>query len=154
MSRRLLEGKPLIFRADEYLVMTSDRSRRTDAKRISGLRRAFEAAENRGNASVQIAHRDPDDFIRMPPNAPPMGATAANERLAALYAEHDLSVTWNSDGVFVSGDLAIDSGTFKITISDGTGDAPTTRRGSWLLAYRRNSADEWKVIRDIYNWNE
>lgn len=120
-----------------------------DGQEIKRIREAFEAAENRGDPTVQIERRDPLRYRRLPPGRPAMDYDEAAAALERLYERSDLSVTWESDGVFVSGDLAIDSGTFAIEIDD----APP-RGGSWLMVYRRNAEGVWRVIRDMYNWDE
>lgn len=115
---------------------------------IDAIRAAFEAAENRGDPRVQLAHRSESEYVRMPPGRPPMDATEAREALVELYEEADVEVAWESSGVLASGDLAVDSGSFTVRFDDGT-----RRTGSWLMAFRREDGD-WKVVRDIYNWDE
>lgn len=116
---------------------------------IVALRRAFEAAENRGDPEVQLEHRDPEEFIRMPPGRAPMDYEAANERLKSLYDSADIAVEWESDGVLVDESLAVDSGSFTIEFADGR-----TRTGDWLMVFRRDEEGTWRVVRDIYNWAE
>lgn len=126
-------------------------SREEAAAEIEALRAAFSAAEDRGDPSVQVAHRAEEDYIRMPPGRPPMDAEEAASSLRDVYASTDLSVDWESDGVIVGEDLAVDSGSFTISWEN---EAKPDRNGSWLLVYRRTERGDWEVIRDIYNWDE
>ena len=116
---------------------------------IETIRREFEAAENRKDPSVQIERRDPSEFVRMPPGRSAMSYEKANERLESLYAAGGFHVEWESDGIFASENLAVDSGRFTVAFDDGR-----HRKGKWLLVYRRDAAGRWRVIRDIYNYDE
>lgn len=115
---------------------------------IASIRREFERAENRYDPSVQIERRDRSDFIRMPPGEPPLSRSDANESLRNLYERGGFHVEWESDGIFACADIAVDSGRFTVSFDDGR-----ERSGSWLLAYRRDSEREWRVVRDIYNYD-
>lgn len=120
---------------------------------IEAIRAAFEAAENRGDPSVQLDRRAETDYVRMPPGRPPMGPAEAADELERLYAEGGFSVAWDSDGVLAGETLAVDGGSFTVTWETNHGDA-NTRRGSWLMVFRRNEDEDWEVVRDIYNWDE
>lgn len=118
------------------------------ADEIAAIRRAFEAAERRGDPAVQLSQRADDAYVRMPPGRAPMGPKEAAAALEALYADGGVDVEWESDGALVGDMLAVDSGSFTVHRDD------TSRTGSWVMVFRRDETDAWEVIRDIYNWDE
>lgn len=119
---------------------------------IDALRERLEAAENAGDPTVLTELMDPETYVRMPPGRPRMDAEEAETALESLYASTDISANWNSDGVLIDGDLAVDSGTFRVQVTAEDG-AITEQRGNWLMVYQRADDGRWRLVRDIYNFD-
>ena len=91
------------------------------------------------------------DGAVMPPNAPiGKGPTAIQQIWASLLQipGFELSIVPEQIIVSSSGDMALDRGTYKLTIApDGTTKTDT---GKYVVVWRK-SGSEWKAAADIFN---
>jgi uncharacterized protein (TIGR02246 family) len=92
-----------------------------------------------------------EDGAVMPPNAPIGKGRAAIERTwASMMATpgFDLAITPEQIIVSSSGDMALDRGTYRLTITpDG---AAQTDTGKYVVVWRKIGG-EWKAAADIFN---
>ncbi|MCT2559514.1 SgcJ/EcaC family oxidoreductase [Tsuneonella sp. YG55] len=92
-----------------------------------------------------------EDGAVMPPNAPiGKGRAAIKETWAAMMQTPGFALTFEPEEILVaaSGDLALDRGTYRLTVApDGT---PVTDTGKYVVVWR-NVGGEWKAAADIFN---
>lgn len=127
-----------------------------DVAAIAAVRSALEAAENAGDAEAAIALLA-DDAVVMVPDFPVQEgrdtcAALMRDMMPALVAEFDRRAAYSSDDVSVSGDTAIDRGTFVVTCAPRAGGRQTRMTGKYLWLLRRSAeggGDAWKITQLI-----
>lgn len=121
-----------------------------DRTQIDTIRQVMECAENAGDPEP-IVDVLADDVVLIVPDFPVYQGRAAaaaflREIVPALHGHFVRHVAYKSDDVSVSGDSAIDRGTFSFTVRPRTG-GPTGRvTGKYLWMYERRSGS-WKGVR-------
>jgi uncharacterized protein (TIGR02246 family) len=93
-----------------------------------------------------------DDGISMNPGAP---ATTGKAATLAMFQQmmqgaklSDISFT--TQDVVVSGDLAVEHGVYKWTVTP-TGGPAMPDSGKFLTVWRKQADGSWKIIRDMNN---
>lgn len=122
---------------------------RTDPA-LTKLAQEFAAAFNAGD-SAKVGSFYTDDATLMPPNEP---AITGRQNIAAWFkggidegfTDFRLTPTESS----TAGAQAFEAGTYSLTMKSGTGGAPTTDKGKYVVVYKRIGA-EWKLAYDIFN---
>lgn len=108
----------------------------------------FEEAFNQGDAAA-VAALYTEDAIAMPPGQEMASGRAAIEQgmNADLenFALSGLSLT--TTDVEVSGDLAVEVGTYSIKAGD------LEDNGKYVVVWKKQDDDTWKIHRDIWNSN-
>jgi uncharacterized protein (TIGR02246 family) len=98
-----------------------------------------------------IAELYAEDGAVMPPNAPiGKGRTAIQQTWTSMMRTPGFSLTFVPEQIVVSssGDLALDRGTYSLTIApDGTRQTDT---GKYVVVWRKIGPD-WKAAADIFN---
>ena len=98
-----------------------------------------------------IAELYAQDGAVMPPNAPiGKGRTAIQKTWASMMRTPGFGLTFVPEQIVVSssGDMALDRGTYSLTIApDGTMQTDT---GKYVVVWRKIDR-EWKVAADIFN---
>jgi uncharacterized protein (TIGR02246 family) len=94
-----------------------------------------------------------DDAIVFPPNA----ASAATKDAIRngwkdMFGSPGLAITWKPTRVQLakSGDMAWVSGTYELTMNDGSGN-PTNDRGKYLEVWEKQTDGNWKCAADMWN---
>ena len=91
------------------------------------------------------------DGAVMPPNAPIGKGSAAIQQVWASLLQipgFELSIVPEQIMVSSSGDMALDRGTYKLTVApDGTAETDT---GKYVVVWRKIGG-EWKAAADIFN---
>ena len=92
-----------------------------------------------------------EDGAVMPPNAPiGKGRTAIQQTWASMMQTPGFALTFAPEQILVSasGDMALDRGTYSLTIApDGTTQTDT---GKYVVVWRKIGS-EWKAVADIFN---
>ena len=92
-----------------------------------------------------------EDGAVMPPNAPiGKGRAAIQQTWASLMQTPGFALTFAPEQIAVSasGDMALDRGTYSLTIArDGTSQTDT---GKYVVVWRKIGS-EWKAAADIFN---
>jgi len=105
----------------------------------------FANAASHGNVDGMVAFYD-DDAMLMPPGAPVMRGKAAIRQFWTGFASLGaIDATLTTDDVIHSGDLAVESGHFDLTITP-KGGAPIRDNGKYVVVWRNG-----KIVRDIFN---
>ncbi|MCC6317958.1 MAG: DUF4440 domain-containing protein [Gemmatimonadaceae bacterium] len=98
-----------------------------------------------------LAHYE-DGAMVMMPGAPGMAGRAAIEQgiigMLSTAKISDMNVT--TADVIVTGDYAIESGTFSWTLTP-KGGKPAPDKGKYLTVWHRQADGSWKILRDINN---
>ena len=98
-----------------------------------------------------IAELYSEDGAVMPPNAPiGQGRAAIQQTWASMMRMPGFGLTFVPEQIVVSssGDMALDRGTYSLTIApEGTTQTDT---GKYVVVWRKISG-EWKVAADIFN---
>jgi uncharacterized protein (TIGR02246 family) len=131
------------------------------SRAIAALRAALEAAENAGDAGAAAALLA-DDVVVMVPDFPVQEGKEAcaaliRDVLPALVEEFDRRITYSSAEVLVTGDTAIDRGTFDVACVPRSGGRETRMTGKYLWLLRRASEgahDAWSITRLIVSRDE
>ena len=101
--------------------------------------------------AASIAGLYTEDGAVMPPNAPiGKGRAAIEQTWAAMMATPGFDLTILPEQVLVSssGDMALDRGTYRLTVTPG-GTAQTDT-GKYVVVWRKVGG-EWKAAADIFN---
>ena len=92
-----------------------------------------------------------EDGAVMPPNAPiGKGRGAVQQTWASMMRTPGFDLTFAPEQIVVSssGDMALDRGTYRLTIApDGTAQTDT---GKYVVVWRKIGSD-WKAAADIFN---
>lgn len=93
-----------------------------------------------------------EDAVFMFPGAPAVqGKAAMTEPFTGTMQSTSFSdATMHTDNVVVSGDLAVENGTYKWTITP-KGAKPMADSGKYLTVWQQQADGGWKIIRDINN---
>lgn len=98
-----------------------------------------------------IAELYAEDGTVMPPNAPiGKGRAAIQQTWASMMATPGFGLTFTPEQIFVSssGDMALDRGTYSLTVAPG--GTTQTDTGKYVVVWRKIGS-EWKVAADIFN---
>jgi uncharacterized protein (TIGR02246 family) len=93
-----------------------------------------------------------DDAILMAPGAPlAQGKEAVKQTFAGMLSTMAVSNVKLTPGqVMVSGDIAVEDGTYEMTMTPKGGKA-INDKGKYLVVYKRQADGTWKVFRDVFN---
>lgn len=98
-----------------------------------------------------IAELYAEDGAVMPPNAPiAKGRTAIQQTWASMMRTPGFGLTFAPEQITVSssGDMALDLGTYNLTIAPG--GTTQTDTGKYVVVWRKVGS-EWKAAADIFN---
>ena len=115
---------------------------------INGLVSAVNAADT--TALFQLMA---DDFEVFPPGSNPLRGDGARSLFRGMFADASPSLEpFSHEELEVSGTLAVQRYTFRLTLRSKSGGPTTTEAGSGLHVWRRGSDGRWRLARDI--WTE
>jgi uncharacterized protein (TIGR02246 family) len=92
-----------------------------------------------------------DDGMVMPPNAPSgKGAAAIEQIWAGMMATPGFDLIFVPDQIVISssGDMALDRGTYRLSMAPG--GKPMTDTGKYVVVWRKMNGT-WKAAADIFN---
>jgi len=121
----------------------------------SAIRRnaaGFATAASHGDVGGMIAFYD-DNAVLMPPNAPAFrGKDAIRQFWTGFAAIGAIDASLITDDVLQSGDLAVETGHFELSITPKGAPSPIKDSGKYVVTWHRTHG-EWKIVRDIFNSN-
>lgn len=97
-----------------------------------------------------------DDASVLPFNAPIVtGRDQIRELWSRLMSDPAYNLRFGPTKIEVarSADLAYEIGTFDLTLSDQSGK-PAAMRGKYVVAWKKQSNNEWKAAADIFNTDQ
>lgn len=98
-----------------------------------------------------IAQFYAEDGAVMPPNMPKATGRAAIQKVwGDMMAAPGFDLTFSPEQIVISsgGDMALDRGTYRLTVSPG--GTPQTDTGKYVVVWRKIGG-EWKAAADIFN---
>jgi ketosteroid isomerase-like protein len=98
-----------------------------------------------------IAQFYAEDGAVMPPNAPiGKGHAAIQKTWASMMQTPGFDLTFSPEEIVVSssGDMALDRGTYRLTVASA--GMPQTDTGKYVVVWRKVGGD-WKATADIFN---
>jgi ketosteroid isomerase-like protein len=109
-------------------------------------------------ASVQSGQGDfsylAADIVWMPPNEPALsGSTAVSEWLREVMSLFEVSLSYPTSEITVSGDLAIERFEGTVTFTPVDGGDPLEESIKGIHVYRRGDDGSWKMLYDVWNSN-
>ena len=111
------------------------------------------AAMNSGRVNDVLPLYAPDAIV-LAPNAPPMVGHDAIRQFWGAAANMKMSgVTLTTDQVEVHGDVAIETGSYTMTLTPPGASAPMNDRGKYMVVWKRQGDGSWKIYRDMFNSN-
>jgi uncharacterized protein (TIGR02246 family) len=111
--------------------------------------KAFEEAFHRGDADT-ISRMYTEDSEWLIPEAPVVrGREAIAQGWKRIIGSGGNTVRVDIGEVQESGDWAYDIGRFTASAPDGS----VLNAGKYIVIWRRQSTGEWKIHRDIFNWD-
>ena len=125
---------------------------------VAEVRSAIEAANSKSMAGMMSGDMAAalgsygESSIMMMPGMPMMTGRAAIE--TGMKGMMDMmkvnAASFNTQDVMVSGDIAVETGTFSMTTTM-KGGKPMTDNGKYLTVWKHQADGSWKAIRDINN---
>jgi len=119
-------------------------------KYIADADARWQAAENRGDANA-VSKFYADSAITMYQDQPTnIGREAVTKSLTEEFTRSKPSdVTFHTDNLMVSGDLAIETGTEKSMVTPPGGGKRIAHAGRYMTVWHRERDGTWKVVRDM-----
>jgi len=101
--------------------------------------------------AAAIADLYAEDGAVMPANVPiGKGRAAIQQTWASMMATPGFDLTFSPEQIIISssGDMALDRGTYRLTVAPG--GTPQTDTGKYVVVWRKLGG-EWKAAADIFN---
>jgi len=91
-----------------------------------------------------------DATVMLPNLADPSGKTTIGEAITGMMKDANFALSFQADKVVVarSGDIAYETGTYSMTVSDPAKKKPSTEMGHYVVVWRKQSDGSWKVAID------
>ena len=133
---------------------TAEQAEARMASDAAAARTAIEASNarfvthfNAGQGDSVAAHYTEDGTV-MAPNVP--AASGRQAIAAAMGAMGGATLTLTTESVDANGSLAVERGTYRITLTPPGATAPITDTGKYLVHWRK-VGDNWMMANDIWN---
>ena len=122
-----------------------------DMEAINGVRDAYVAAENSGDAAGAAA-LFADNGMLMPPNEPAVSGRAAIEaHLQKEYSMVAIELSLTPLETKVAGDIAYDVGSNTAQMMPKAGGDSMEQAGKHVVTLARQADGSWKITNLIYN---
>ena len=109
------------------------------------------AALTKEDAAAQVAHYTPDGIVMMSNTPAWKGREEIQKHATEMFDAVDAKdVKFTTLDVDVSGDLAVETGTYVMTIVP-KGGKPMPDTGKYITVWKRQADGSWKIYRDISN---
>jgi uncharacterized protein (TIGR02246 family) len=118
---------------------------------IDSVNVALAAALQKEDTAAHSAIYASDGMIMMAGMPAAKGRDAIRQHAAEMFTGADLTdVRFTTQGVDVSGDLAVETGMFSMTITP-KGAKAFEDKGKYITVWKRQADGSWKIYRDISN---
>ena len=154
--KRLLMLIPLAFlcclgcQQGERVLVEPKPDVEADIQAIKDMVAEMEAATNSADLNWPTYYGE--ETVSIPPNAPPsIGKEAILRSAKKMFEEMSPQEKDVVQDVQVSGNLAVAHVTWSGLITPKAGGDPFNANGNWILVFRRESDNAWKVIYSIWS---
>jgi uncharacterized protein (TIGR02246 family) len=119
---------------------------------IEAANTKFVDAVKRGDTTMAIVDNYADDAIVMSPGTESWrGREAVRKGFAGMAAQMPVKeMSLKTEDVTVGGDLAVETGTYEMTMQPTTG-REVKDKGKYVVVWKRQADGSWKIVRDIFN---
>ena len=149
-----LLGAVVLFAGCQPAAETAEQAEARMASETAAARTAIEASNagfmahfNAGQGDSVAAHYTEDGRVM----APNMAVASGRQAIAAsMGMMGGATLVLTTESVAANGPLAIERGTYKITLTPPGATAPITDTGKFLVHWRK-VGDNWLMVDDIWN---
>jgi uncharacterized protein (TIGR02246 family) len=119
---------------------------------IEAANAKFVEAVKRGDTTAAVAENYADDAVVMSPGSEAWrGKDAVQRGFAGMARSMTVKdFTLKTDDVMAAGDLAVESGSYEMTIQP-RGGREMKDKGKFVVVWKRQADGSWKIVRDVYN---
>ena len=101
-------------------------------------------------AAASVNYAD-DVVVMMPGMAAMRGRTAVQEGFKGMMNSMSIKAAkFNTEDVMVAGDMAVETGTYTMTMQPAKGKAMDDK-GKYMTVWKKQADGSWKIVRDINN---
>ena len=126
----------------------------------AAVRRAIDSANarladalTREDAAAQSANYSSDAMVMMANMPAWKGQAEIQTKAGELFQAWDVKdPKFTTESVEISGDLAVETGTYSMTLTPKDGK-PMADNGKYITVWKRQADGSWKIFRDISNSN-
>lgn len=120
---------------------------------FAGLRAEWVRALHTKNVEASVALYEPDaDFISDAGRT--HGTAAIRDLYRNITSTLDSDLTFTSKHVEVSGNLAVDSGSYTETLVTRATGATQHMAGEYVTVYRRDADGQWRILEQVWTGGE
>jgi ketosteroid isomerase-like protein len=116
---------------------------------IDSLATEFATHLNAGHADI-VAGFYTENATAMPPNAPVANGRAAIQAVIQGFVDMKAQLTLTPVSVVANGPVAVERGTYSVTLTPPGATAPMTDTGKYLVHWHRVDG-KWMLAEDIWN---
>jgi ketosteroid isomerase-like protein len=110
----------------------------------------FRTALNSGDSASFFGLLAPDLEV-LAPGAHPIRGTEARESFRPLFTQVKADIgPFTNEEITLSGDIAIQRHTYRLSTTPKSGGSVTTVNGSGLHIWRRTPDGRWQIVKDIW----
>ena len=119
---------------------------------IDAANERFEQAVERNDTTTALAANYADDAIVMPQGTEAWrGRDAIQKGFVGMNKQMPIKdMDLKTDDVTVGGDLAVETGTYEMTMQP-SGGKEMKDKGKYVVVWKRQPDGSWKIVRDIFN---
>jgi uncharacterized protein (TIGR02246 family) len=119
---------------------------------IEAANAKFVEATKRGDTTVAVVENYTDDAVVMAPGTEAWrGREAVRKGFAGMAAAMPIKeFSLKTDDVMVGGDLAVESGSYEMTMQP-RGAREVKDKGKYVVVWKRQADGTWKIVRDVFN---
>lgn len=138
---------PVIMLVGFVLACTPVDHRAADEATIRGLDSAWTKAAEAKNVDQAVAYYADDASMLAPAEPVATGKAAIRAAWSGMLGAPGAALTFGPDKIDVSGDRAVDMGTYTYTVNDKAGK-PQTSKARYVVVWGKQADGSWKVLID------
>jgi uncharacterized protein (TIGR02246 family) len=125
-------------------------TRAADEAAIHAAVKAWSAAAEAKDAEAFVSVYAEDGALMLEDAPDVHGLADLQEGVSAMMQDPNFALSFAADKVVVAraGDIAYETGTYSMTMSDPDGN-PAPEKGSYVAVWQKEADGQWKVILDV-----
>ena len=125
-----------------------------DATSIRQLVQQSVTALNTADVETLLELHTDDAVILKPHQRPEVGKQVMRSSLEALFQRFEVEESRDISEIEIAGEWAFVWGTYRSTLTPGSGGAPSVETGKYIEVLRKPAAGGWKFARTIWNTSD